>query len=666
MTKTSTNSTKSIKTKLVSFSCLVLIIFIGIASFLNLRNSYTALNEKIEESMIANAETAAAGIGTEVAAMRAVVEFMAADDKLKTGDANIIVARLAEMKKSMPQIENLLFIDSSGRFVAADGKSGSQADKDYFKEVSQKKETVVSGDPIVSMFSGKLVAVSVTPVKAAQGQIIGYLSAGVQIDNITNYVLNRKFGKEGYTYTFGKSGTFFIHPNEQVVMKDNILGNDKRPALIELAKAALAGKKGANTYEFNGSMKYAGFAPVPGTSWAVGTALPKDEALARLDNIRNQAILITIIAVIIGAIIMFFVAAKLTNPIIHLVGAASKMADGDLTQSVSVSSNDEVGQLSKAFNEMGSKLKDLIQQVQKNAEQVAASSEELTASAEQSAQAVTQVAGAINDVANGAEEQLKAVEETSAVVAQMSAGIQQIAASANQVTSNSSQSAEKAKEGDKSVEKAVSQMAHIEQTVNNSAQVVAQLGERSKEIGQIVDTISGIAGQTNLLALNAAIEAARAGEQGKGFAVVAEEVRKLAEQSQEAAKKIATLINEIQGDTDKAVVSMSEGTREVKVGTEVVAAAGSTFKEITMLVTQVSEQIKEISANIQQMASGSQQIVTAVKKIDEHSKTAVGQAQTVSAATEEQSASMEEIASSSQSLAKLAQDLQTAVRYFQV
>lgn len=657
---------KSIKTKLIIAACLVLAISIGVSGFLNLRTSQMALNEKIEESMLANAETAAEGIGKEVAAMKAVVEFISTDDKLKSSDPNITVERLAEMKKSLPKVENLLFIDSSGSFIGADRKIGSVTDREYFKEVLQRKETVVAGDPVISPFSGKLVAVVITPIKEENGQIIGYLAAGIQIDGISNYVLNRKFGKQGYTYTFAKSGNFFIHPDEKITMKQSILGNDMSPELVELAKEALAGKKGVKEYEFNGSMRYAGCAPVPGTSWGVGTALPKEEALARIDDIKNQAILFALIAVLLGGIIIYFITARMTNPIIRLVGSANKMAEGDFTQSVSVNSDDEVGQLSAAFNGMGSNLKSLIQQVQKNVEQVAASSEELTASAEQSAQAVNQVAGSISDIAQGAEESLNAVDETSAVVEQMSAGIQQVAATASKVADNSFRAVESAKEGDKSVDKAVRQMAHIEQTVNNSAQVVAKLGERSKEIGQIVDTISGIAGQTNLLALNAAIEAARAGEQGRGFAVVAEEVRKLAEQSQDAAKQIATLISEIQGDTDKAVVAMDEGTREVKVGTEVVTTAGLAFKEIAATVARASEQVKEISATMQQMASSSQHVVISVKQIDERSKASVWQAQSVSAATEEQSASMEEIASSSQGLAKLAQDLQTAVSHFRV
>jgi methyl-accepting chemotaxis protein len=147
---------------------------------------------------------------------------------------------------------------------------------------------------------------------------------------------------------------------------------------------------------------------------------------------------------------------------------------------------------------------------------------------------------------------------------------------------------------------------------------------------------------------------------------VAEEVRKLAEQSQDAAKQIAKLIGEIREDTDKAVAAMNEGTHEVKVGTEVVTTAGHAFGGITILVTEVSNQVQAISVAIRQMASNSQQIVSAVKEIDGLSKNVAGETQTVSVTIEEQSVSMEEIASFSQSLAKLAQDLQEAVSTFRI
>lgn len=391
-----------------------------------------------------------------------------------------------------------------------------------------------------------------------------------------------------------------------------------------------------------------------------------DRAVEDAKSARTAAIVASVLAAILGVVVGFFAARSIANPVNQLVVVAQKVAGGDLTERVKVDRQDEIGQLATAFNAMTGQLKTLITQINTNAEQVAASSEELTASAEQSAQAANQVAGSITDVANGANEQLAAANDTSAVVEQMAAGIQQVAANTNYVAEQSAQAAEKAKAGDQAVEKAVKQMVQIEDTVNTSAKVVSKLGERSKEIGQIVDTISGIAGQTNLLALNAAIEAARAGEQGRGFAVVAEEVRKLAEQSGDAAKKIAELIGEIQGDTDKAVAAMNDGTREVRTGAEVVNAAGQAFREIVELVSQVSGQVREISASIQQMAGGSQQIVGSVKRIDELSKTTASEAQSVSAATEEQLAAMEEIASSSQALAKLAQDLQAAVAKFRV
>lgn len=390
------------------------------------------------------------------------------------------------------------------------------------------------------------------------------------------------------------------------------------------------------------------------------------KSVTAADDSEKASLTAGALSIICGIGIGILAARKISRPVNQLVVVAQKVASGDLTQQVKVESQDEIGQLASAFNTMVIQLKTLIRQININTEQLAASSEELTASAQQSAQAANQVAASITAVASGASEEMAATDEASAVVQQMSAGVQQMTASANQVAEQSSQAANKAQEGSAAVGKAVSQMTHIEDTVNSSAAVVGKLGERSKEIGQIVDTIAGIAAQTNLLALNAAIEAARAGEQGRGFAVVAEEVRKLAEQSQEAAKKIADLIRQIQGDTDMAVAAMNSGTREVKTGAEVVNDAGIVFREIADLVMQVSGQVRDISAAIQQTAAGSQHIVESVQKINELSKKSAGEAQSVSAATEEQLASTEEIASSSEALSKLAQNLQESVARFRV
>lgn len=403
--------------------------------------------------------------------------------------------------------------------------------------------------------------------------------------------------------------------------------------------------------------------------WVICTGIYIDD----VEKVVQKQIttIIVINAALVLATFMFtywFSRKKIVQPMENVISKLGEMASsgGDLTQKISIDSNDELGQLASVVNSLLDSMRQLIRQIAQTSEQVAAAAEELTANAEQSADATTQVAAIITEVAAGAEKQASVVDATALVVEQVSAGIQQVAANANAVSGEADKATAAANEGDKAVNAAMSQMDRVEKTVSSSAQVVVKLGERSKEIGQIIDTISGIAGQTNLLALNAAIEAARAGEHGRGFAVVAEEVRKLAEQSQEAAKQIANLISEIQAETDNAVVAMSDGNREVKAGADVVNNAGKAFKEIVALIGEVSSQVRDISAAIQQMASGSQQIVSSVRDIDQISQDAAEQTQTVSAATEEQSASMEEIAASSQALARMAEELQGAVRKFRV
>lgn len=389
----------------------------------------------------------------------------------------------------------------------------------------------------------------------------------------------------------------------------------------------------------------------------------------RANSSGYVSMILLTVAVIAAGTLSVFLTKQVTSPLQLITASLGDMAAGDFSgkdQAVLAARKDEFGRLAEALQKMKLNLKQLISHVQQKSEQLSAASEELSASAEQSAQAAGQVASSITDVASGADQQIRSVDHTLSTVEKTAEEVRHVAHNAQNADQTSQKTAAAATDGEKIIESTRRQMASIEETVGSSAKVVGKLGERSKQIGQIVDTISGIAGQTNLLALNAAIEAARAGEQGKGFAVVAEEVRKLAEQSEEAAKQIALLIREIQAETDQAVASMNSGAEEVRTGAQIVTDAGKAFGSISGLVAEVSSQVREIANAAQQLNSGSQNIVSAVQKIDEVSRSTAAQTQSVSAATEEQSASMQEIAATSRSLAQMAEELQSSVSSFRI
>lgn len=372
------------------------------------------------------------------------------------------------------------------------------------------------------------------------------------------------------------------------------------------------------------------------------------------------------IAVLVALAIALWVSRGISRSLTGILAVSDRVGKGDLRENVPVLADDEIGILAKSYNAAIENSRQMMRKIQEMAERVASSSHELNATTETSAQVTTQISDAVNTVAREAENQTEEVKGTSAVVEQMSASIEEMAATATVSSDQATLTAEKAQNGNALIDQAVQQMNAIEQSVMASAAVVAKLGDRSKEIGQIVDTISGIAGQTNLLALNAAIEAARAGEQGKGFAVVAEEVRKLAEQSQVAAKQIETLIREIQGETESAVIAMGKGTEDVKAGSEVVDRSGRTFKEIVTLAEKVAEQSKNIAATIHEVAVGTEKIVSSVKGLDRVSQKVASESQRISAATEEQAASVENIADSSRDLTDVAQQLQNVAQKFRV
>lgn len=392
-----------------------------------------------------------------------------------------------------------------------------------------------------------------------------------------------------------------------------------------------------------------------------------DENQTKASIMKKTMLIIDIVLFVLSIAGALMLARNISRPLQELSGAVKMVAGGNLGNSkISYRGNNEIGDLAQDFTVMADNLREIILQLKKTAEHVASSSEQLNASAEQSSQGAAQVAGTVSVVAEGTSQQLEAIKQAEQAVKEMVAAIAHISDDTTNVSNQSEETAKDAAGGSEAVVEAASQMEVINTSVKHSAEVVAKLGASSKQIGQIVEVISNIAGQTNLLALNAAIEAARAGEQGRGFAVVAEEVRKLAEQSDQAAREITKIIKEIQSETDAVVGIMENSTEEVGRGTEIIGATGERFKHIVVLVQDLNAKIQNIGAASQQLAASSNEVVTSVDSVRQVAGENAANTETISAAAEEQSASMEEIAASSQALAQMAMELQDIVKKFKL
>lgn len=395
-----------------------------------------------------------------------------------------------------------------------------------------------------------------------------------------------------------------------------------------------------------------------------------DEARQNANTAAKKALMVTLVLVALGTAIGIILGTILAKQSVRslkgLATAADRISAGDLTTQVQAKGRDEVAHLARSFQVMVGELGKIIAGVRESVLTVSHHAEQLSTSAEETTRATEQIASSIQEVAEGAGQQVQETADMAAVVEQMAAAMDQIANNAQLVALSSQESAVLAEQGSVAIKDVIAQNNVVSQSMVRLSQLITELGQRSAEIGQIVEVITGIADQTNLLALNAAIEAARAGEQGKGFAVVADEVRKLAEQAAQAAKQIALLVDRTQHDTERAIETMKAGSTEVASGSQLLESAQAILEKIFAAVGQVAEQIQEVSAASEEMAANTDRVVGGAKNISVIAESTSAGTENIAAATQEQTATMEEIAAAAQMLTELAYNLEQAVARFKL
>lgn len=659
---------RSIYSRLVVFIILLVALSIGASGFYSYYLNSNAMVKQVKNQEDSVLNVSGYYIDTLLANYENQLNQFAVSDVVlnmsSSPDNDIqILDYLGRYIKTIPNAINMYIATVDGRFYlypVQDLPADYDArEREWYKQAASASDKIIWTDVYKDAVSGKNEITVAKQIRDNVGNVIGVAGIDIDLSYLSERLGNIKIGDTGYVFLMDRSGVVLAHPD-----KSN-LGTDMTQYDWG-QKIMSGGKNGSLDYNFENIEKYATYQEIERLGWKIVATLPGSEINASSASILRSSVMSGIVFILISIIISFFIAKSIVGPINKLKKSLSYVESGDFSQKTGLKSKDELGQLASYFDTAIESVRGLILDIRNIADKVKQETDTLSFSVSQTSAATEEIAKAVQDVASGASSQAADVQEISAVVDKLSNSIGNVREAAENVSMLSHDSLLLSQEGKKIVDTLVEKNWENVEANRNVINSIKELNEKSKQIGNIVETINAIADQTNLLALNAAIEAARAGEAGRGFAVVADEIRKLAEQSSDAVLQVQELIGGIEKNVNDSVLSAERTENINKDLTESVKSTSSAFAMIAESLGNAMKSTEKVIEMMSEMDKLRERAVEGVDNISAVSEETAASSEEVSASAEEQNAALEEINGSLEELKVMTERLFDAISKFKV
>jgi methyl-accepting chemotaxis protein len=593
----------------------------------------------------------------------AVQELIAQHPEFDTSKPETIFPVVKVIEDSDKQSEGYSVINKDGLLTNMLDLTADMGTADYFLKAKETLSPVVASMTYLEPLSKYIISV-IVPVVDKDKQFAGGIAFSVTPEMMMGMAKSIKLAESGYGYVISGAGEYYAHLDTQRIGK-NIADYAKGPGMKKAVSKILAQASGTETYKGeDGKETITYFKTIPGTDWKLLINVPKSEIYAKVTSAQTIAAVFVFVVIVIVVLLSLYLTRRLVKPITAISSVMKRVAEGRLSERVAITSDDEIGQMSRSINEMIDSLSGIVTMIDATVAEVAVSAKGLLGYANDSSNTSAEIAEVIKEVAQGMEEQFRGSEQSARATEEMAIGLQRIAESSVSVSDQAETVSSEVETGYLEIQSTLEQMMVISSTAGHTSELILTLTQQSEQIGQIVDVISEISHQTGLLSLNASIEAARAGEHGRGFGVVANEVKKLAERTNTSIVHIVDLIRQIQTSTANAAVSMEKSITEIGDGMNRMKNVGTSFEHIRSSIREVSIQIQDVSAINEQMSAGTEEITASVSDMLTIAKTSADNAQMVAEASTEQKELMQKVVTSAKSLTLMMSELKEEIEQY--